>query len=129
MNSSLRRDLKEIIDRSCSSDIERQMLAKVFFALAEHQEKFLSELESRIITESVANDCDKDFDIAVELVKYDDLKARGEFFPVETSTDLIFDDKTSSPFDESATVDAEIFQSTFFLAHAFQGCTRSNTSE
>ena len=91
MNHKPRDEIKKVIARVYPSDSdERQMLEKIFFALAEHQENFLSGLERRIAEESNDDDCEKDFDIGVKLVKHGDLEAQRGFFPVETSSDFIF---------------------------------------
>ena len=116
MNHKPRDEIKEIIARSYSSDsVERQMLEKIFFALADHQENFLKELEGRLVEESNVNDCDKIFEIAAKLIKRDDLEARRGFFPLKNSSDLIFAERDESPFENSRQTKDEIFQATFFL--------------
>ena len=116
MNHRQKDEIKEIIARSYPDDNdERQMLEKIFFALAEHQENFLKELERRIVEEQLDNDCETNFEIAVKLTKRDDLKSRRGFFPLKTSSDLIFAEQNESPFEDLSTATEKIFQNNFFL--------------
>ena len=88
MNNKPRDEIKKVIARAYPSDSnERQMLEKIFFALAEHQENFLSELEQRIAEESNDNDCEKYFDIGVKLIKRGDSEAQRGFFPILAERD------------------------------------------
>lgn len=116
MNHRQKDKIKEIIARSYPDDNdERQVLEKIFFALAEHQENFLKELERRIVEEQLDNDCETDFEIAVKLIKRDDLRSRRGFFPLKTSSDLIFAEQNESPFEDLSTATEKIFQNNFFL--------------
>ena len=116
MNYELERDMKKIIADTYSSDNdERRMLEKIFFALAEHQENFLNELETRIAEESAANNFEADFDIAVKIVKRGDSESRRGLFPIKTSSDLILSERKESPFENNPIAANEIFQANFFL--------------
>ena len=107
MRSNIESEIKKIIGRSFKSDADkRRMLEETFSALARYQEKFLSDLESRIDAESTTQDWQKDFEVAVKFVKSGDTESARGLFPQEVTGSFIFDD------------DAEITMSDAFFVNA-----------
>ena len=107
MRSNIESEIKKIISRSLKSDADkRRMLEETFSALARQQEKFLSDLESRIDAESKTQDWQKDFEVAVKFVKSGDTESARGLFQQEVTGAFIFDD------------DAEITMSDAFFVNA-----------
>ena len=116
LSYEIENDIKKIISRVCKSDDEeRQMFEDIFSELAKHQEKFLCELEKRIIEEKNSCDWDKDFDIAVKIASGDYEKVLRDFFPVNVGCSLIFCKNPSTSFETTAESD---FQETAFFVEA-----------
>ncbi len=107
MRSNIESEIKKIISRSLKSDADkRRILEETFSALARQQEKFLSDLESRIDAESKTQDWQKDFEVAVKFVKSGDTESARGLFQQEVTGAFIFDD------------DAEITMSDAFFVNA-----------
>lgn len=99
MNYEVEDKIKKIIARYFpQDDTERQMLEEIFSELAKHQENFLNELENRIDNEIKPHDLEKDFDIAVKLVKRGDSESKRNFFAIDSNSNFIFSDGSELPF-------------------------------
>ncbi|MBR6012747.1 MAG: hypothetical protein IK062_03065 [Selenomonadaceae bacterium] len=110
MSYGVEGEIKKIISRLYSQDgEERQMFEKIFFALAEHQEKFLNELEKRIDDENKPHNLEKDFEIVVKLVKRGDLESKRNFFSIDANSNFIFSDGGELPFKNFSTVGNSFF--------------------
>ena len=115
MDNKLERDIEQIIMRSYPHGEERQMMMKIFSALAAHQENFLENLEQRLVAESDANDFGANFDIAVKLIRRVDLANQPAFFRMRTDSDLIFSQQDESPLEKNSTPEIENICGEFFL--------------
>ena len=116
MNKNLDSEIKNIFARVYDGDsAERRLLEKVFTALAEHQQNFQLELEKQIAAESAGADWDDKFNVAVKLIRRGDQETSRGFFPIRIGSSLVFDETSSSPFEEFPAAENEIFQQAFFL--------------
>ncbi len=102
MTPNVESEIKKIVARSFPTEtVERQMLEKVFAALAKHQENFLRDLEKRIDAENCTEDWNKNFEVAVKFVKRGDTESVRGLLPVEVGTGFIFAEDTAAPLEES----------------------------
>lgn len=81
--------IKKIIARAVQNENERQMLEKIFAALAKHQENFLADLEQRIDAETSPHDWNKDFEVAVKFVKRGDTESARGLFKIDVGKSFI----------------------------------------
>ncbi len=103
MNNDIDAEILKIIERVYPNETdERQMLEKVFTALAKRQENFLSDLEKRIDIETAAHDWNKDFEVAVKFVRRGSQESTGGLFSLEIGTSFILADKEETPLEKMA---------------------------
>ena len=112
MNYEVEEKIKKIIARFFPQDnTDKQMLEKIFSVLAEHQENFLNELENRIDDEIKTNDSDKDFEIAVKLVKRGNSESKRNFFAIDSDSNFIFSNGSELPFKKFPNLGNSLFLS------------------
>ena len=122
MRSNIESEIKKIIGRSFTNDTDkRRMLEETFSALARHQEKFLSDLESRIDAESTTQDWQKDFEVAVKFVNSGDNESARGLFPQEVAGAFIFADNAEIPMSDAFFVRAPYDALKNICAAKYQG--------
>ncbi len=87
-------EIKKILARALKDEDERQILEKVFAALANRQEDFFTDLEKRIDAETTAHDWNKDFEVAVKFVKRGDTESARGLFQLDVGKSFILDEET-----------------------------------
>lgn len=111
MNYDVDSEIKKIISRFFPPDgADRQTFEKVFSVLAKHQENFLNALKTRIDEEKKKPDFEKDFEIAVKLVRRGDAESKRGFFSVDVGSSFIFPNGAESPLEKNS----------FFIAASYE---------
>ena len=128
MNHELHAQMKKIIAQSYSDDKERQRAEKIFYHLAEHQEKFLEDLKRRLELESVENDWEENFTVATKLVRVGNLEEMRGFYPVNVGSSFLLDGAEENPFAQKQKLPQRAFfldcpydQQENFLERTFEG--------
>ena len=103
MNYDVDAEIKKIISRIFPPDgTDRQIFEKVFSALAKYQKNFLNDLETRIEEEKKTPDFDKDFEIAVKLVRRGDAESKRGFFSMDVGSSFVFPDGADLPSEKNS---------------------------